>query len=63
MTRIPFPKIDKFSYFYHLSLSLNVTLSSKSPYLTAHIKVNFETGCIERFSGKKKYRCVYPGPW
>ena len=45
------PKIDKFLYFI-LPLPLKVTLFSKSPYLTAHIKINYETGCIGRFSGK-----------
>ena len=29
-------------------------LFSKTPYLTEHIKINYETGCIERFSGEKK---------
>ena len=51
MTRIPCPKIDKFSYFYHPS-PLTVTLFLKSPYLTEHIKINYETCCIERFSKK-----------
>ena len=57
MAWIPCSKIDKFSYFYHPSLfeSLNLTLFSKSPYLTANIKINYETGCMGRFSeGEKK---------
>ena len=29
-----------------------MTLFSKSPYLTAPTKINYETGCIERFSEK-----------
>ena len=27
---------------------MNVTLFSKNPYLTAHMKINFETGCIKK---------------
>ena len=37
-----------------MPLLLNLTLFSKSPYLTAHIKINYETGCMGRFSGGKK---------
>ena len=35
-----------------IPLPLNVALFSKSPYLTAHFKINYETGCIGRFSEK-----------
>ena len=45
--------MDKFSYFYHLS-SFEREIFSKSPYLTAHIKINYETGCIGRFSKKNR---------
>ena len=37
----PTPKLTN---FYHLSLSLKMALFSKSPYLTAHIKIIYETG-------------------
>ena len=40
---VPAPKIDKFQTFI-ISLLLNVALLSKSPYLTAHTKINYETG-------------------
>ena len=53
MTLIPCPKIDNFHIFI-IPLPLNVTLFSKSPYLTAPIKINYGTGCTGRFSGKKK---------
>ena len=33
-------------------------LFSKSPYLTVNIKINYETGCIGRFSEKKTKRCI-----
>ena len=36
--------------------TMNVTLFSKSAYFTAHIKINYQTGCIGSFSGK--YRDV-----
>ena len=49
-------KIDKFSYFI-IPLPLNLTLFSNRPYLTAHIKTNYETGCIGRFS-QKTQRCI-----
>ena len=39
-----------------ISVPSNVTLSSKSPYLTARTKINYETGCIGRFL--KKHRDV-----
>ena len=47
--KFPAPKLTHFHIFI-LPLPLNVTLFSKSPYLTAHIKINYETGCIGRFS-------------
>ena len=31
-----------------------MTLFSKSPYLTAHIKINYETSCIGKFSEKHR---------
>ena len=31
-----------------------MALFPKSPYLTAHIKTNYETGCIGRFSEKNR---------
>ena len=34
-----------------------MTLFSKSPYLTAHIKINYEKGWIGRFS-KKTQKCI-----
>ena len=45
-------------YISIIPLPLNLILFSKSPYLTAHIKINlialikinYQTGCIERFS-------------
>ena len=55
VTCISCPKIDKFHMFI-IPLSLNVTLFSKSPYLTAHIKINYEAGCIRKFSEKKKQK-------
>ena len=66
VTCIPCRKIDKFHMFI-IPLSLNVTLFSKSPYLTAHIKINYEAGCIRKFSEKKtknknKRTKMYPGP-
>ena len=51
-----FPKFEErvCSEFVDNSHSLeNVRLLSKSPYLTGHIKMNYETGYIERFSEKK----------
>ena len=41
------------SHIYIILLSLNVTLFSKSLYLTVHIKTNYEKRCISRFSEKK----------
>ena len=52
----PAPKLTNFHIFI-IPLPFNVTLSSKSPYLTAHIKINYETGCIGRFS-EKTQRCI-----
>ena len=34
-----------------------MTIFSKSPYLTAYIKINYETGCLGRFS-EKTQRCI-----
>ena len=48
----PAPKLTNFLMFI-ISLPLNVTLFFKKPYLIAHIKINFETGYIRRFSSKK----------
>ena len=48
---LPAPKLTNFHIFI-IPLPLNVTLFSKSPYLTAHINVNYETSCIKRFSEK-----------
>ena len=47
-------------YIFTIPLSLNVTLFSKSPYVTAHIKINYKTGCIGRFSKNTK---MYSGPF
>ena len=58
-----FPKFQErvCSEFLDNSHSLeNVRLLSKSPYLTGHIKMDYETGYIERFSEKKTE--MYPGP-
>ena len=35
-----------FKMIFMISFPLNVTLFSKSPYLTPHMKINYETGCI-----------------
>ena len=48
----PALKMTNFLIFI-IPLPLNVTLSSRSPYFTAHIKINYDTGCTGRFSGKK----------
>ena len=53
MTWIPGPELTNFPIFIIL-LPLNVTLFSKSPYLTVHIKINYETGCMGRFLKKHK---------
>ena len=50
------PKLTNF-YIFIIPLPLNVALLSKSPYLTAHIKKNYETGCITRFF-EKPQRCT-----
>ena len=42
-----------FIFLSSLSLSLKVTLFSKSSYLTVHIKINYEIACIGKFSEKK----------
>ena len=49
--KFPAPKLTNF-YVFIIHLSLNLTLFSKSPYLTADIKINYETGCMGRFSEK-----------
>ena len=54
--RFPAPKLTNFHVFI-ISFSLNVTLLSNSPYLTAHIKINYGTCCIRRFS-EKTQRCI-----
>ena len=46
-------KLTNFHIFV-ITLPLNVTLFSKSPYLTAHIKINYETSCNGRLSEKHK---------
>ena len=46
------PKLTNFHIFV-MTLPLNLTLFSKSPYLTAHIKIN-ETSCNGRLSEKHK---------
>ena len=33
-------------YIFIILLTLNVILLSKGPYLAAHIKINYEIGCI-----------------
>ena len=45
------PKLRIFYVCINL-LSLNVTLFSKDLYLTVHIKINYEAGCIGRFFEK-----------
>ena len=50
------PKLTS-SYIFITPLPLNVTLISKSSYLTVHIKINYETGCIGRFS-KNFLKCI-----
>ena len=44
---------------YHIfitPLPLKLTLISKSPYLTAHLKINYETGYTGRFPEKTQRR-------
>ena len=48
---LPAPKLTIFHIFI-IALPLNVTLFSKSPFLAAHINVDYETSCIKRFSEK-----------
>ena len=45
----PAPKLTNFHIFI-IPLPLKVTLFSKSPYLTAHVKINYEAVCIGRFT-------------
>ena len=39
---LPAPKLTNF-HFFIIPLPLNLTLFLKSPYLTAHIKIDYET--------------------
>ena len=69
----PAVKLTNFHIFI-VPLPLKVTLFPSSTYLTAHFKVNYEAGCIGRFSEKKtkkktnkqktknKKKQMYPGP-
>ena len=41
----PAPEMINF-YIFIITLPLNVILFSKSPYLTAYVKIYYETGCI-----------------
>ena len=50
---------NNFSYFI-ISLATAVVLFSKIPCLTAHIKINFETGGYE--TGRCSEKKTYPGP-
>ena len=50
------PKPTNFHIFI-IPLPLNVTSFSNSPYLTEHIKINYETGWIGKFS-EKTQRCI-----
>ena len=51
-------KLTNFHLFIiPLSLSLSFTLFSKSSYLTANIKINYEIGFIGR-SSEKPQRCI-----
>ena len=52
--QILFSKIEDFHIFI-IFLPLKLILFLKSPYLTAHIKLNYETGCTGRLSEKKMY--------
>ena len=47
-----FPQKLRICYVYVNLLPLNVTLFSKDLYLTAHIKINYEVGCIGRLFEK-----------
>ena len=51
MTLIACPKLAN-SHIFINPFSLNVTLFWEGPYFTAHIKINYETGCIRRLSEK-----------
>ena len=43
----PAPKLTNFHIFiFHLLL--NLASFSKSPYMTVHININYETGCIRK---------------
>ena len=41
----PAPKLTNF-HILTIPFPLNLILFSRSPYLTAHIKINYERGCI-----------------
>ena len=51
--KFPASKLTNFHIFI-IHLPLNVTLFSKSRYLTVHIKINYAPLCIGRFSGKHR---------
>ena len=55
----PAPKLVNFHIFI-ASLPLNVTLLLKSPYLIAHLKINYEAGCTGSFSENRTR--MYPVP-
>ena len=47
-------KINNFSLFLSSFSLWKVTLLSQNPYFTAHIKINYKTGCIGRISEKTR---------
>ena len=53
--KFPAPELTNFHIFI-IDVPLNVTLILKSRYLTVHVKINYETLCIGRFSGKTQRR-------
>ena len=57
MTKVPCAKLMANFQIFVIPLPVNMTLLSKSSYLTGHIKINYERGCIVRFS-KKTQRCI-----
>ena len=54
MHEISAPKLTNFHIFI-IPLPLKVALFSKSAYLTAHIKINYETGYIGGFLKKHRH--------
>ena len=52
----PAPKLTS-CHIFIIPLPLNVTLFSKSSYLTVRIKINYESGCIGKFS-EKTQKCI-----